>query len=186
MPFYTYFVKLFKIIIYYDTINIYYIINQEVSYVKKLLILLLCFLTLFFCFIYKNSPEKALSLYNKINREDNKILNQTTINQNSKMFIATNHNNVYFYILSKNHLNHWKVNNIFGYPKKNVSDGYAHSTLTCSGNMGYENIYYGTTNYKNTKIINNKQYKLIKLGLNLYAWYYLTNNTSDFNLKIAK
>lgn len=157
---------------------------------KKCLILLLCLLMLFFCFIYRNSPEKAVLLYNKINMEDNKILNQTTINRHLKILIAINNKDIYFYILNKNHLNHWKVVTILGSPKKNISNGYSHTTLTCNKNIGYKNIFFGTIDYKNIKTINkaisNKECKIVKLGSDSYAWYYLTDNSNTLNIKFSE
>lgn len=153
---------------------------------KKCLILLLCLLALFFCFIYRNSPEKAVLSYNKTNGYYNKILNQTTINEHSKMLIAMNNKDVYFYILNKNHLNHWKVGTILGSSKETVFNGYGLTTLPDTESIDYKNVFFGTVDYKNRNAIKNKECKVIKLKSNLYAWYYLTNNPNSFNVKFSE
>lgn len=152
----------------------------------KRLIPIICFfiicLVIFLKFIYSNSPEKAVSLYNKkYNYNNNKILKKSTINEHSKLFISIDNTTIYIDIINSNFLNHWKVTTRFS-----INDIYNHQinrcewdTLRYSPQVGYKGIYFGIINDNHVKrvTINNKNCTVEKLKPNLYLWYRFDNPT---------
>lgn len=164
-------------------------------YLKRLITIVFIFvicLALFLKFIYINSPEKAIFFYNKMNIYSNdKILKKITINQNARLFISMENENVRIYIINRSTLNHWKVTQELGvnevYDHNPNKNGCAFTTLRYNKNTGYNFVYWGTINAISVKKVtmNKEICKIEKLKSNLYAWYHFGNKRS-LDLKIVQ